>query len=58
MSIEMVLETLANKIALLEAEIEGLKKPKLMYKRPGDEEHEKLTEYLDDVEFRLQVLER
>ncbi len=54
----MVLEILTNKIAMLEAEIDGLKKPKLMYKRPGDEEHEKLTAYLDDVEYRLRVLER
>lgn len=28
-----------------------------MYKRPGASEHEKVTDFLDDIENRLQVLE-
>jgi len=42
----------------LKKEVERLKAPKLMYRRPGADEHEKITDYLDDVDKRLRVLER
>lgn len=29
-----------------------------MYRRPGADAHEKVTDYLDDVDKRLRVLER
>jgi len=53
-----VLEYALEKISVLEAEIERLKTPQLMYKRPGSERHEKITEFFDDVEIRLQKLEK
>ncbi len=34
-----------------------LQNPKLMYRRPGSESYEKVTDYLDDVEKRLQKIE-
>lgn len=58
LTIEQVLEYALRKIALLEAEIERLKTPQLMYKRPGSDKHEKITEFFDDVELRLQKLEK
>lgn len=58
LTVEQVLEYTLRKIALLEAEIERLKTPQLMYKRPGSDKHEKITEFFDDVEIRLQKLEK
>lgn len=29
-----------------------------MYRRPGADAHEKITDYLDDVDKRLQALEK
>lgn len=58
LTIEQVLEYALEKISVLEAEIERLKSPQLMYKRPGAEKHEKITEFFDDVELRLQKLEK
>ena len=56
-SIEELLEIVVGKLSEMEKEIEGLKHPQLMYKRPGGKEHEKITEFLDNVENRLQALE-
>ena len=56
-SVEELLEIIVGKLNELEKEIEGLKSPKLMYKRPGGEDHEKITDFLDNVENRLQALE-
>ena len=56
-TLDQTIEFLISKVKLLEAEIEGLKHPHLMYKRPGASEHEKVTDFLDDIENRLQVLE-
>jgi len=53
-----VLEYALEEIALLKQEITSLKSPQLMYKRPGSEKHEKVTEFFDDVEIRLQKLEK
>lgn len=58
LTIEQVLEYALERISVLEAEIERLKTPQLMYKRPGSEKHEKITEFFDDVEIRLQKLEK
>ena len=41
----------------LKAEVERLKHPNLMYRRPGASKHEKITSYLDDVDTRLKNLE-
>jgi len=53
-----VLEYALEEIAVLKQEIERLKSPQLMYKRPGSDKHEKITEFFDDVEIRLQKLEK
>jgi hypothetical protein len=58
LTVEQVLEHLLEKVHQLEAEVESLKKPQLMYKRPGSEQYEKITEFFDDVEIRLQRLEK
>lgn len=58
MTIEQVLEIVLERLSVLEAEVERLKTPQLMYKRPGSEKHEKITEFFDDVEIRLQRLEK
>jgi hypothetical protein len=57
LTVEQVLEHLLEKVHQLEAEVESLKKPQLMYKRPGSEQYEKITEFFDDVEIRLKQLE-
>lgn len=58
LTIEQVLEYALEEITVLKQEIERLKSPQLMYKRPGSEKHEKITEFFDDVEIRLQRLEK
>lgn len=57
LTVEQVLEYVLERVNQLEAEVESLKKPQLMYKRPGSEQHEKITEFFDDVEIRLKRLE-
>ena len=51
------MEEIQERIDLLEAEIETLKQPQLMYRRPNSTEYEKVTDFLDDVENRLTKLE-
>ena len=51
------MEEIQERIDLLEAEIEPLKQPQLMYRRPNSTEYEKVTDFLDDVENRLTKLE-
>ena len=46
-----------QEIQSLKNEIEALKSPNLMYRRPGADAHEKITDYLDDVDTRLKNLE-
>ena len=46
-----------KEIRELKAEVERLKSPSLMYRRPGATAHEKITDYLDDVDKRLKKLE-
>ena len=58
LTIQQVLEYALEEIAVLKQEIERLKSPQLMYKRPGSDKHEKITEFFDDVEIRLQKLEK
>ena len=58
MNLEQVLEIAFQEIRELKAEVERLKSPQLMYRRPGAAAHEKITDYLDDVDKRLRVLER
>ena len=58
MNLEQVLEIAFQEIRQLKNEVERLKSPQLMYKRPGADAHEKVTDYLDDVDKRLRVLER
>jgi len=58
MNLEQVLEVAFQEIRELKAEVERLKSPQLMYKRPGSDKHEKITEFFDDVEIRLQKLEK
>lgn len=53
-----MLEYALEEIALLKQEITALKSPQLMYRRPGSDKHEKVTEFFDDVEIRLQKLEK
>ena len=57
MSLEQVLEIAFQEIRELKAEVERLKSPQLMYRRPGADAHEKVTDYLDDVDARLKNLE-
>lgn len=47
-----------QEIQSLKNEIEALKNPKFMYRRPGASAHEKITDYLDDVDARLKNLEK
>lgn len=58
MNLEQVLEMAFQEIQALKNEVERLKSPQLMYKRPGSDKHEKITEFFDDVEIRLQKLEK
>lgn len=46
-----------QEIQSLKNEVERLKSPNLMYRRPGASAHEKITDYLDDVDARLKNLE-
>ena len=58
MNLEQVLEIAFQEIRDLKAEVERLKHPNLMYRRPGASKHEKITSYLDDVDARLKSLEK
>tara|TARA_B100001113_G_scaffold340097_1_gene323969 strand:+ start:37 stop:312 length:276 start_codon:yes stop_codon:yes gene_type:complete len=51
------MEEIQERINLLEAEIESLNQPELLYRRPNNTEYEKVTDFLDDVENRLTKLE-
>ena len=51
------MEEMQERINLLEAEVENLKQPQLMYRRPNSTEYEKVTDFLDDVELRLRKVE-
>ena len=51
------MEEIQERINLLEAEIESLSQPELLYRRPNNTEYEKVTDFLDDVENRLTKLE-
>ena len=51
------LEEMQERINLLEAEIETLKQPQLMYRRPNSTKYEKVTDFLDDIELRLRKVE-
>ena len=51
------IQEMQERINLLEAEIENLKQPQLMYRRPNSTEYEKVTDFLDDVEVRLKKVE-
>ena len=42
---------------MLEAVIQELQQPKLMYKRPNGKDYVKVTDFLDDVENRLKSIE-
>ena len=57
LNLEQVLERAFKEIRELKAEVERLKSPSLMYRRPGATAHEKITDYLDDVDKRLKLLE-
>ena len=57
MNLEQVLEIAFQEIRELKVEVERLKSPQLMYRRPGASAHEKVTDYLDDVDARLKILE-
>ncbi len=54
---ELYLRPLLERIEELEKAVRMLQSPKLMYRRPGSENYEKVTDYLDDVEKRLQKIE-
>ena len=56
-NLEEVLSIAFQEIRELKAEVERLKSPSLMYRRPGAVAHEKITDYLDDVDKRLKKLE-
>ena len=58
LNLEQVLERAFQEIRELKTEVERLKSPQLMYRRPGADAHEKVTDYLDDVDKRLRVLEK
>lgn len=58
MNLEEVLEMAFQEIQSLKNEVERLKSPNLMYRRPGADAHEKITDYLDDVDARLKNLEK
>ena len=51
------MEEMQERINLLEAEVENLKQPQLMYRRPNSTKYEKVTDFLDDVELRLRKVE-
>jgi len=50
-------QALLLKIEDLEQEIEVLRNPRLMYRPPYREEYELITDYLDEVDMRLDLLE-
>lgn len=50
-------EELVERINNLEMVVASLLSPDLMYKRPGSEEHEKLTATLDYLHNKLKELE-
>lgn len=50
-------QVLLLKIENLEQEIEVLRNPRLMYRPPYREEYEIITDYLDEVDMRLDLLE-
>ena len=54
--IEAMLQEILIRVNDLEEEIKVLRKPLLMYRRPGSDEYERVTDYLDDVERRLEFL--
>lgn len=56
-NLEEVLSIAFKEIRELKDEVERLKSPSLMYRRPGADAHEKITDYLDDVDKRLKKLE-
>ena len=58
MNLEEVLEMAFQEIQSLKNEVERLKSPNLKYRRPGADAHEKITDYLDDVDARLKNLEK
>jgi hypothetical protein len=58
MNLDQVLEMAFQEIQSLKNEVERLKSPNLMYRRPGADAHEKITDYLDDVDARLKNLEK
>jgi len=58
MNLEQLLEIAFQEIQALKNEVERLKSPSFMYRRPGASKHEKITDYLDDVDKRLRVLEK
>ena len=51
------MEEMEERIKLLEAQVETLMQPQLMYRRPNSTEYEKVTDFLDDVELRLRKVE-
>lgn len=51
-------EELLKRINNLEEVVCKLLSPDLMYRRPGEEEHEKLTETLDYIHLKLRELEQ
>ena len=51
------MEEIQERIKLLEAEIESLSQPELLYRRPNSTEYEKVTDFLDDIELRLRKVE-
>ena len=51
------IQEMQEKINLLEAEVENLKQPQLMYRRPNSTKYEKVTDFLDDIELRLRKVE-
>ena len=51
------MEEMQERINLLEAQVQTLMQPQLMYRRPNSTEYEKVTDFLDDVELRLRKVE-
>jgi len=51
------MEEMQERIDLLEAQVQTLIQPQLMYRRPNSTEYEKVTDFLDDVEIRLRKVE-
>jgi hypothetical protein len=57
MTLDEAIEYLMRRVNELEEEVRLLKSPQLMYRRPGGKEHEKVTDFLDDIENRLKKVE-